>query len=33
MEGDLTLAELEEALFFHMNGSSSPGLDGFTVIC
>ena len=31
MEGDLTLTELEESLFFYMNGSSSPGLDSFTV--
>ena len=31
MEGDLSLQELEEALVFHMNGSSSPGIDGFTV--
>ena len=31
MEGDLTHKELEEALFLHMNGASSPGIDGFTV--
>ena len=31
MEGDLTMDELHEALFFHMNGCSSPGMDGFTV--
>ena len=31
MEGDLTMDELHEALFYHMNGSSSPGMDGFTV--
>ena len=31
MEGDLTMEELNEALFTHMNGNSSPGLDGFTV--
>ena len=31
MEGDLTLDELTEALFIHMNPSSSPGIDGFTV--
>ena len=31
MEGDLTMDELQEALFKHMNGSSSPGMDGFTV--
>ena len=31
MEGDLTLEELNEALFLHMNPSSSPGIDGFTV--
>ena len=29
MEGDLTLDELEESFFEHMNGSSSPGIDGF----
>ena len=28
MEGDLTMDELHEALFFHMNGCSSPGMDG-----
>jgi hypothetical protein len=31
MEGDLTLEEMEDALFNHMNGNSSPGIDGFTV--
>ena len=31
MEGLLTEEELEHALFFKMKGSSSPGLDGFTV--
>ena len=31
MEGDLTHEELEQALFIHMNGASSPGIDGFTV--
>ena len=31
MEGDLTLEELTEALFMHMNPSSSPGIDGFMV--
>ena len=31
LEGDLTLEEMEESLFLHMKGSSSPGLDGFTV--
>ena len=31
MEGDLTMEELQEALFKHMNGNSSPGIDGFTV--
>ena len=31
MEGDLTMDELHEALFFHMNGCSSPGMDGFMV--
>ena len=31
MEGDLTLQEMEDALFNHMNGNSSPGIDGFTV--
>ena len=31
MEGDLTMDELHEALFTHMNGNSSPGMDGFTV--
>ena len=31
MEGDLTHKELEDALYLHMNGSSSPGSDGFTV--
>ena len=31
MEGDLTLDELTEALFKHMNPLSSPGIDGFTV--
>ena len=30
-EGDLTMEELQEALFKHMNGNSSPGMDGFTV--
>ena len=33
MEGDLTMDEVQEALFKHMNGSSSPGMDGFTVNC
>ena len=31
MEGDLTMEELHEALLKHMNGNSSPGIDGFTV--
>ena len=31
MEGLLTLKEMKEALFVHMKGSSSPGVDGFTV--
>ena len=31
LEGDLTMKELHEALFFHMNGNSSPGSNGFTV--
>ena len=31
MEGDLTLEELNEALFMHMNGNSSTGIDSFTV--
>ena len=31
MEGVLTHEELESVLFKHMNGSSSPGIDGFTV--
>ena len=31
MEGLLTHTELSKALFFHMKGSSSPGIDGFTV--
>ena len=30
MEGDLTMKEIEDALFMHMNGSSSPGIDEFT---
>ena len=31
MEGDLTLEEFNEALLMHMNGNSSPRMDGFTV--
>ena len=31
MEGKLTDDELHSALFEHMNGSSSPGVDGSTV--
>ena len=31
MEGDLTMEELQEALFKHMNGNSSPGIYDFTV--
>ena len=31
MEGLLTMEELSTALFKHMKGSSSPGIDGFTV--
>merc|ERR1712082_575199 len=31
MEGKLTDDELHYAIFEHMNGSSSPGVDGFTV--
>ena len=31
MEGLLTHSELTKALFTHMKGSSSPGIDGFTV--
>ena len=31
MEGMLTLKEMKESLFIHMKGSSSPGVDGFTV--
>ena len=30
-EGKLTDDKLHSALFEHMNGSSSPGVDGFTV--
>ena len=33
MDGGLTMEELEGDLFFNMNGSSSPGIDGFTVNC
>ena len=31
MEGLLTHTELTTALFHHMKGASSPGIDGFTV--
>ena len=31
MEGDLTMDELHDVLFNHMNGSFSPGMDVFTV--
>ena len=31
MEGLLTMEEHTKALFKHMKGSSSPGIDGFTV--
>ena len=31
MKGDITMSELDDSLFNHMNGSSSPGIDGFTV--
>ena len=31
MEGLLSIEELTTALFKHMKGSSSPGIDGFTV--
>ena len=31
MEVDITMNELEEALFKYMNGNSSPGIVGFTV--
>ena len=31
MEGLLTIEEDTTALFKHMKGSSSPGIDGFTV--
>jgi hypothetical protein len=31
LEGLLTLQELNSALFKHMKGASSPGIDGFTV--
>ena len=31
MEGLLTIDELTNSLFNHMKGSSSPGIDGFTV--
>ena len=31
MEGLLTMEELTKCLFTHMKGSSSPGIDGFTV--
>ena len=27
MEGDLTMKEIEDSLFIHMNGASSPGID------
>jgi hypothetical protein len=33
MQGDLTMEELNEALFKHMNGSLRPGMDDFTVNC
>ena len=31
MEDNLTMKEIEAVLFLHMNGYSSPGIDGFTV--
>ena len=31
MEGELTLSELNHALFKKMKGSSAPGIVGFTV--
>ena len=31
MEGDLTIDELTDSHYNHMNPSSSPGIDGFTV--
>ena len=31
IEGDLPMYEFQEALFEHMNVSSSPDIDGFTV--
>ena len=31
MEGDLTMKEIKDALFMHMNISSSHGIDGLTV--
>ena len=31
MEGEITLTELNHALFKKMKGSSAPGIDGFTV--
>ena len=31
IEGEITMAELEFALFKKMKGSSAPGIDGFRV--
>ena len=31
MEGEITLTKLNHALFKKMKGSSTPGIDGFTV--
>ena len=31
MKGEITLTELNHALFKKMKGSSAPGIDGFTV--
>ena len=31
IEGEITMAELEFALFKKMKGSSAPGIDGFQV--
>ena len=31
IEGEITLSELQYALFKKMKGSSTPGIDGFTV--
>lgn len=31
MEGEITLTELDHALFKKMKGSSAPGIDGFII--